>query len=83
MLSSAEKSRGKVIDRDYYKTAGAIGFTIDKTKGDDLTKFPIEKARSSFWYYVSISTVCTIGYGWTLETRAVGITLQEVDEGRR
>ncbi|KAI4124109.1 MAG: hypothetical protein LQ338_004981 [Usnochroma carphineum] len=58
------------MDYDYLKTAAAVGFTVDKTKGDDLTKFPIEKARlRSIWYYVSISTMCTTGYGWTLETR--------------
>ncbi|KAI4253610.1 MAG: hypothetical protein L6R42_007518, partial [Xanthoria sp. 1 TBL-2021] len=61
---------GKVMDHDYKVTAAAVGFTIDKTKGDDLAKFPIEKARlRSIWYFVSISTACTIGYGWTLQAR--------------
>lgn len=60
------------MDHDYKVTAAAIGFTIDKTKGDDLARFPIEKARlRSIWYFVSISTACTIGYGWTLQAKAV------------
>lgn len=64
------------MDHDYRKTAAMVGFAIDKTKGDDLTKFPIEKARlRNIWYYVSISTVCTIGYGWTVETRTVSFAL--------
>ncbi|KAI4108870.1 MAG: hypothetical protein LQ339_001988 [Xanthoria mediterranea] len=62
---------GKVMDHDYKVTAAAVGFTIDKTKGDDLARFPIEKARlRSIWYFVSISTACTIGYGWTLQAKA-------------
>ncbi|KAL8648404.1 MAG: hypothetical protein Q9210_005004, partial [Variospora velana] len=64
------------MDRDYRVTAAAVGFTIDRTNGDDLTEFPIEKARlRSIWYYVTVSTVCTIGYGWTLESRTVCNTL--------
>ncbi|KAL8712656.1 MAG: hypothetical protein Q9220_003188 [cf. Caloplaca sp. 1 TL-2023] len=64
------------MDRDYRLTAAEVGFAIDKTKGDDLTRFPIEKARlRSIWYFVSISTACTIGYGWTLEAKAVCNTL--------
>ncbi|KAL8804011.1 MAG: hypothetical protein Q9223_005942, partial [Gallowayella weberi] len=58
------------MDHDYRVTAAAVGFTIDKTKGDDLAKFPIEKARlRSIWYFITISTACTIGYGWTLQAR--------------
>lgn len=67
-----DQTAGKVMDHDYKVTAAAVGFTIDKTRGDDLAKFPIEKARlRSIWYFVSISTACTIGYGWTLQARTV------------
>jgi hypothetical protein len=34
-----------IIDRDYQKTAAAAGITVNKTKGDDLSDFPMEKAR--------------------------------------
>ncbi|KAL8968607.1 MAG: hypothetical protein Q9197_004789, partial [Variospora fuerteventurae] len=43
---------GKVMDRDYRVTAAAVGFTIDRTSGDDLTGFPIEKAR--------LRSICTL-----------------------
>ncbi|KAL8833152.1 MAG: hypothetical protein Q9170_004454 [Blastenia crenularia] len=67
---------GKIMDYDYRKTAARAGFTIDKRKGDELAKFPIERARlRSIWYYVIISTMCTIGYGWTLEAKTVFNTL--------
>jgi len=63
---------GKIIDRDYRKTAASVGFTVDKVKGDDLTKFPIEKARlRSIWYFIAISTSCTLGYGWSLHAKTV------------
>ncbi|KAL9009874.1 MAG: hypothetical protein Q9173_005139, partial [Seirophora scorigena] len=70
LILDTDRNSGRVMDRDYRVTAAAVGFTIDKTNGDDLTRFPIEKARlRSIWYYVSVSTICTVGYGWTLETR--------------
>ncbi|KAI4226530.1 MAG: hypothetical protein L6R40_008285 [Gallowayella cf. fulva] len=63
---------GKVMDHDYRVTAAIVGFDIDKSRGDDLAKFPIEKARlRSIWYFVTISTACTIGYGWALQARTV------------
>lgn len=72
---------GKVMDQDYRKTAAMVGFAVDKTKGDDLAKFPIEKARlRSIWYYISISTVCTIGHGWTVEIRTVSLAWLDCHE---
>ncbi|KAL8940269.1 MAG: hypothetical protein Q9211_002367 [Gyalolechia sp. 1 TL-2023] len=70
------------MDYDYRKTAAEVGFIVDRTKGDDLTKFPIEMARlRSIGYYVFISTLCIIGYGWTLQAQthlAAPLTLQFV-----
>lgn len=61
-----------IIDRDYRITAAAVGFTINKKQGDDLTKFPIEKARlRSIWYFMGLLIVCTLGYGWSIETETV------------
>ncbi|KAI4114172.1 MAG: hypothetical protein LQ345_005005 [Seirophora villosa] len=70
LILDTDGNSGRIMDRDYRMTAAAVGFTIDKTNGDDLTRFPIEKARlRSIWYYVTVSITCTVGYGWTLETR--------------
>ncbi|MCJ1398927.1 hypothetical protein MMC11_002128 [Xylographa trunciseda] len=70
----------KITDRDYRKTASSLGLAIDKVKGDDLAKFPIEKAKlRSIWYYIVISSASTLGYGWTLQTKtrlAVPLILQ-------
>lgn len=63
---------GMVIDRDYRITAQAVGFTIDKKKGDDLRRFPIEKARlRSIWYFMALLIICTVGYGWCIDTKTV------------
>jgi MFS family permease len=61
---------GKVIDWDYSATAKQIGHTIDKVKGDDLSRFPIERARlRSIFYFVVIASGSTLGYGWTLHAK--------------
>ncbi|KAK2596445.1 hypothetical protein N8I77_013335 [Diaporthe amygdali] len=60
---------GMVIDRDYRITAAAVGFTINKKKGDDLSSFPIEKSRlRSIWYFMGLLIICTVGYGWSIQT---------------
>jgi hypothetical protein len=66
---------GLIIDRDYQKTAAAAGITVNKSKGDDLSDFPIEKARlRSIWYFMGLSIACTVGYGWSVERRTVSLT---------
>ena len=56
------------IDRNYKAAARKIGFTVDKVKGDDLTKFPIEKARTRWCGTLTRLTVCTaVAYGWCID----------------
>jgi hypothetical protein len=65
---------GLIIDRDYQKTVAAAGFTVKKTKGDDLSDFPIEKARLRIiWYFMGLSMAYTVGYGWSVERRTVSL----------
>lgn len=72
---------GMVIDRDYRITAAAVGFTINKKKGDDLTNFPIEKARlRSIWYFMGLLIISTIGYGWSVHTKTVRPDPLDIDE---
>lgn len=57
---------------DYRRTARDYDFVIDKVAGDDMTRFPIERARyRSIWYPVIISSACVVGYGWALHARTV------------
>ena len=62
---------GKLMDRNYKKTAEKVGLTVDKISGDDMNRFPIEAARSrGSWYLLGISTCALVGYGWAIETQA-------------
>jgi hypothetical protein len=60
------------MDFNYRVTAKTIGFKIDKVAGDDLRKFPIERARSRFIVaYMLLHTACLVGYGWSLHQKIV------------
>jgi len=73
---------GKAMDHNYKVTAKKIGWTVNKVSGDDLTDFPIERARSrgSSWLLM-ISTATLVGYGWAVNKHAhvsVALMLQFV-----
>lgn len=62
------------MNRDYRLTARDHNIVINAISGDDLTDFPIEKARfRSIWYSISVSGACTTGYGWALHSRTVSV----------
>ncbi|KAH6865488.1 major facilitator superfamily domain-containing protein [Alternaria rosae] len=62
---------GKMMDHNYRAIARSIGWTIDKVSGDDLLKFPIERARTRYSYVMLIISVATtIGYGWSVQYHA-------------
>ncbi len=62
---------GKLMDYNYRITARKIGWIIDSVAGDDLSHFPIERARSrgSYWLLM-ISTATLVGYGWASNNHA-------------
>ncbi len=60
------------MNYDYRATARHENISIDIVQGDDMTTFPIEKARfRSIWYSIGAAGFCTIGYGWALQFRVV------------
>ncbi|ROW14089.1 hypothetical protein VPNG_04121 [Cytospora leucostoma] len=62
--------QGYMLDWYYRRVASQIGFSIDKKRGDDLSKFPIEKARvTPLYFFVSVGLIAMILYGWILEMR--------------
>lgn len=63
-------ANGKFMDWNYRVTAKKIGHTIDKVSGDDLRRFPIERARARGGWYLLISYTCALaGYGWCVMSR--------------
>lgn len=62
---------GKIMDRNYKKTAGEIGHIIDRIAGDDMNRFPIERARArGSWYLLGIFICALAGYGWAVKFHA-------------
>lgn len=67
---AAAVGQGYMLDWNYRRVAKKIGFSIDKKRGDDLSNFPIEKARIvPLYFFVSIGLIAMILYGWVLELR--------------
>ncbi|MCJ1435229.1 hypothetical protein MMC27_004601 [Xylographa pallens] len=65
---------GRLLDRDYRRTADLHNFPICRATGDDLAKFPIELARlRSVFYPLSIAIAAIVGYGWAVQAKIVGL----------
>lgn len=65
-------AEGKIMDRDYRTIAKYYDFAVDRIKGDDLSKFNIERARfRSSWYFLASTTMSVAGYGWALAYKVV------------
>ncbi|KAI1137580.1 MFS general substrate transporter [Hypoxylon sp. FL0543] len=71
---------GRVIDRDYRKTAQPRGMSIDEFRGNDISKVPIEYARlRTNKYYIALCAPLIAGYGWALQLKvhmALALVLQ-------
>ncbi|KAL1988854.1 hypothetical protein VTN96DRAFT_7738 [Rasamsonia emersonii] len=62
---------GKLMDYNYRFIARQLGWTVDRVSGDDLSRFPIERARSrGSLTLLAISTATLIGYGWAVTKHA-------------
>ena len=74
----AAYTTGKLLDRDYIRTAKRYKLPVDKST-NDLSNFPIEQARLlSVFPLLAISTTATVGFGWALNKHtsiAVPLTL--------
>ncbi|CAN8101802.1 unnamed protein product [Discula destructiva] len=62
--------QGYLLDWQYRRVARQIGFVVDRRRGDDLSAFPIERARIvPVYWFVGVGLVATVLYGWVLELR--------------
>ncbi|WEW60325.1 hypothetical protein PRK78_005810 [Emydomyces testavorans] len=58
---------GKLVDRNYAKTARKYHTEVDRKRRDDLKEFPIEKARYRKCFpFVLFEMALIIGYGWAV-----------------
>ena len=63
------------MDWNYKVTAKKIGWKIDVVHGDDLTKFPIERARARLaWLFHFLQCSFTLCYGWSIHLGLVSDT---------
>lgn len=60
--------QGYILDWNYRRIARGIGFTINLRRGDDLARFPIEKARlQPVVPMVAAGAAVIVAYGWVLQ----------------
>lgn len=65
--------KGSLLDHDYRVIARKNEIEINIPGSDDLDHFPIERARfRSIWHVISAGAVSLVGYGWSLQLKAVG-----------
>ncbi|KAK8042975.1 hypothetical protein PG994_013458 [Apiospora phragmitis] len=73
---------GRLMDWNYKHVAKQAGYSVDKQAGDDIQRFPIERARSRGSYtLILMSVIGFVGYGWAVQRRvhpAVTLILQAV-----
>ncbi|KAI0389428.1 chloramphenicol resistance protein [Xylariaceae sp. FL0594] len=61
---------GKLMNYNYKRQCREMGHQTDKVKGDDLKKFPIERARIKSMAYFNIAHLAALAvYGWLLQKR--------------
>lgn len=59
---------GKAVDWNYRRHARKHNFPITKNKQQDLTEFPIEKARLEIVLpLLYLGAACVLGYGWVMD----------------
>lgn len=63
---------GRLLNRNFRKTATEMGVPVTRNKADNLSAFPIERARlRTIVPLVSVSAGLIIAYGWQLQARVV------------
>ncbi|KAF6785041.1 hypothetical protein CMUS01_16583 [Colletotrichum musicola] len=72
----ASFTTGKLLDRNIRKISAQQGRDVTYRRGDNISDFPIEKARlNGIYVLVALSAVTTAGYGVSLMQEAICGTL--------
>lgn len=68
ILATVTNGKYDPIDRNYARYARQLNMPLTKNRHQDLTNFPIERARLEILIpLVFVGSLFTIGYGWLLE----------------
>lgn len=60
---------GKSLNWNYARLAKSIGVSADRKVGEDLRKFPIEKARLDLvWPWVGLAVATVVAWGWVVDS---------------
>lgn len=60
-------SNGRLLDWNYARVARSIGVSPDRKRGDDMRRFPIEKARlDTLWPWLVLAAGTIIPWGWVV-----------------
>ncbi|OCL09899.1 putative MFS transporter [Glonium stellatum] len=61
---------GKLLNWNYARVARSIGMSADRKKGDDLRKFPIERARLDLmWPWTALAVAMIVTWGWVVGSK--------------
>ncbi|KAK6950640.1 hypothetical protein Daesc_007164 [Daldinia eschscholtzii] len=60
---------GKLLNWNYARVAKSIGMSPDRKRGDDMRKFPIERARLDLmWPWTILAVGMIIAWGWVVDS---------------
>ncbi len=60
---------GKLLNWNYARVAASIGVSPDRKRGEDLRKFPIERARLDLiWPWIITAVLATVAWGWVVNS---------------
>ncbi|UNI16332.1 hypothetical protein JDV02_002770 [Purpureocillium takamizusanense] len=60
---------GKLLNWNYVRVAKTVGVSADRKRGEDLRKFPIERARLDLMWPWTILAIITIAvWGWVVDS---------------
>ncbi|MCJ1297309.1 hypothetical protein MMC08_000095 [Hypocenomyce scalaris] len=60
---------GKSLNWNYARVAKSIRMSVDRKVGEDLRKFPIERARLDLmWPWIGLAVAMIIAWGWVVDS---------------
>ena len=58
---------GRLLNWNYARVAASIGVSPDRKRGDDMRRFPIERARLDLmWPWTLLAVAMTVAWGWVV-----------------